>query len=317
MFVLVVADNCTDNTAEVALAAGAQVHKTVDNHGLCAGAINQGLRKVLPRLYNDDAILILDADTTLAPNFIREAEPLLDRNVGGVTGVVRGRPNGWFSLLQSMEYARAERSRLRSGRVDNLSGAGTLYRVDALKDILDARGEVFLSGEITQDFELTLALRSLDWSLVCCEAEAYTEMETTISGLWRQRMRWQLGGLGVLRRYGWHLRWWHVWWSQLLMHMSVLLFMLVAVLYGSLIFSSNLHFQPLWLLLFPFISLDQLVTTWKVHDWRARVLAISALPLAVYAVGQAAIYACALAKYAFGRRTVAWGASLVPQTSDR
>src|SRR5713226_1218267 len=45
---LVVCDNCTDNTAEIAASCGARVFVTAGNTGRKAGALNQALRQVLP-----------------------------------------------------------------------------------------------------------------------------------------------------------------------------------------------------------------------------------------------------------------------------
>ena len=46
--VWVIADNCTDATAEVARAHGAEVYTTVENHHRKAGGLNQLLARLLP-----------------------------------------------------------------------------------------------------------------------------------------------------------------------------------------------------------------------------------------------------------------------------
>jgi glycosyltransferase involved in cell wall biosynthesis len=48
--ITVVCDNCTDDTAAVAAAGGAQVMTTHSNTARKAGALNQALARVLPRL---------------------------------------------------------------------------------------------------------------------------------------------------------------------------------------------------------------------------------------------------------------------------
>jgi glycosyltransferase involved in cell wall biosynthesis len=46
--IIVVADNCTDATADVARAAGVEVLETVGNSQKKAGALNQALKRLLP-----------------------------------------------------------------------------------------------------------------------------------------------------------------------------------------------------------------------------------------------------------------------------
>ena len=66
--VTVVADNCTDDTAELARANGAQVFETVANRYRKAGALNQFLESQLPLLSDSDVVLVMDADTRLSPH---------------------------------------------------------------------------------------------------------------------------------------------------------------------------------------------------------------------------------------------------------
>ena len=52
--IIVAADNCTDDTKEIAIALGADVVETKDNVDRKAGALNQVLREILPTLTRDD-----------------------------------------------------------------------------------------------------------------------------------------------------------------------------------------------------------------------------------------------------------------------
>src|SRR4051794_920085 len=61
--VVVVADNCTDDTAAIARSLGADVVSTVGNTEKKAGALNQALAGLLPGATRADAILVMDADT--------------------------------------------------------------------------------------------------------------------------------------------------------------------------------------------------------------------------------------------------------------
>jgi poly-beta-1,6-N-acetyl-D-glucosamine synthase len=64
--VIVVADRCTDRTCEIAEAHRATVVETAGNLHQKAGAIDQVLDELLPRLSDNDAVLMMDADTSLS-----------------------------------------------------------------------------------------------------------------------------------------------------------------------------------------------------------------------------------------------------------
>jgi cellulose synthase/poly-beta-1,6-N-acetylglucosamine synthase-like glycosyltransferase len=115
--ILVLADNCTDGTAVIAREAGAHIYETVDNTHKKAGALNQALDLLLPELRADDSVLVMDADSMLAPGFVSEARRRLKDGVGGVGGVFTGRAGGGFvGMLQRNEYARYARATSRASR---------------------------------------------------------------------------------------------------------------------------------------------------------------------------------------------------------
>jgi poly-beta-1,6-N-acetyl-D-glucosamine synthase len=224
--ITVVCDNCTDDTAAVAAAAGARVITTAGNTGRKAGALNQALRQILPRLRGADMVLIMDADSEIDRNWIESAAARMEsaEQVGGLCGVFRGEDGkGMLGQLQRNEYARAARAVSRRSRIWVLSGCGTLLRVSALRKIAKNRGAVlpgvrgdyFDATSITEDFELTLGLLTLGYQCVASPAcVAVTEVMPNLRDVWRQRLRWQKGTIRDLRHYGINqVTWWH-WLNQ-------------------------------------------------------------------------------------------------------
>ncbi len=63
--IIVVCDNCTDETADLALLAGAEVMTTIGNTHKKAGALNQVLAQLLPYMPDTDQVLVMDADSSL------------------------------------------------------------------------------------------------------------------------------------------------------------------------------------------------------------------------------------------------------------
>lgn len=215
--ILVVADNCSDDTVAVARAAGVEVMETVDNTARKAGALNQALATCLPSL--DDAagntVVCMDADTTLAPGFVERALTEMNTrpDVAAVGAVCR--VNGNHSLIQRfqiLEYARNARTLARrKGRAHILSGTATMFRPEALADVAAARqdgrlppgSDVYSTASITEDHELTLALKHLGWDCTCpMECTVTTEIMPTWRKLWNQRLRWYRGAYEDILTYG-------------------------------------------------------------------------------------------------------------------
>lgn len=203
--IIVVSDNSTDDTVAVAQRLGAEVMCSVDNTDKKSGALNQAMARVLPTLADHDQVLVQDADSTLSPEFIEEALLALeDPQVGAVGGIFHGEPGGGLlGLLQRMEYTRYARDLDRTGRVWVLTGTATMLRVSVMRQLVAARGTVYESGALTEDMELTLAVRSLGHRLVSpASCVVTTEVMPSVPALFRQRLRWQRGALENLRTYG-------------------------------------------------------------------------------------------------------------------
>lgn len=210
--IIVISDNSTDRTAQVAQEAGAEVLHTRDNPHRKAGALNQAIASMSPAPY--ELILILDADTQIAPTFIQEGVDLLKASphVGAVGGVFIGQtPRGYLQWCQANEYDRYGLHIELTNRTSVLTGTAALIRRSALETVAQSRGTV-LPGErgdyydrhaITEDSELTLALKTLGFQLRSPRSmTCTTELMPTWGDLHRQRLRWYKGMLDNLRTYG-------------------------------------------------------------------------------------------------------------------
>jgi poly-beta-1,6-N-acetyl-D-glucosamine synthase len=174
---IVCADSCTDGTALAAQAAGADVFVTVGNEHGRAGALNQVLDLLLPLLHDDDAVLIVDVDSSLDPSFVAEARRRLTRGVGGVGGVFIDLAGGeLIGLIKNTHYTRFARELTRLGdETPVLTGRATLFSVASLWNVVMARSaellpgggdSVFNTNSLVPDGELTLALVHLGYKIV-------------------------------------------------------------------------------------------------------------------------------------------------------
>jgi poly-beta-1,6-N-acetyl-D-glucosamine synthase len=213
--IIVIANNCTDSTADVAAACGAEVMILEGNHHKKAGALNYALAYILPKLHDEDAVLVQDADSYLDPGFIAATARKLGEGFAAAGGNFRGRPGGGLcGILQRNEYARYARDTARKqGRVLCITGVGTLFRVSALRDVAagirDGRlpdaggGYVYSYATFTEDNWMTLALKHLGYQVISPkDATMTTEVMLTWRELAAQRLRWKRGAIEDLLSYG-------------------------------------------------------------------------------------------------------------------
>jgi cellulose synthase/poly-beta-1,6-N-acetylglucosamine synthase-like glycosyltransferase len=103
--IIVVADNCTDDTVKIALAHGVSVIETYKNKSMKAGALNGVLRELLPLMQETDAILVMDADTVISREFVSTAletlcQPRSMMDHGGVGGIFLADKQPWSVVHQ-------------------------------------------------------------------------------------------------------------------------------------------------------------------------------------------------------------------------
>lgn len=305
--VVVVADNCTDDTAELARSAGAEVFRTVDNYHRKAGALNQALPGVLDRIDPYGLVLVQDADSTLAPDFMEAALGwIADQNVGAVSGMFYGRPGGGLlGLFQRMEYVRYARDLRRSGRVWVLTGTATVFRADVLREIQGTKGRVYDPAALTEDMEITLAVKDLGYE---CRSPSrcavVTEVMPTVRDLWHQRLRWQRGALENLAAYGMHRLTLPYFGQQALLLTSILALWLFAAMTGLSIAEGTFGLSLLWSGVMVVFATERVVTVWPC-GWRARLLAVGLLPEIAYAMFLQVVFLAA-ARKALQRKPAEW-----------
>jgi biofilm PGA synthesis N-glycosyltransferase PgaC len=205
--VVVVVNNSTDRTAEIARRYPVTVVEMTYNKHKKSGAMNHGWQE---HGGTSDFVLTMDADTVLLPDTVEKmAKELIDNpKLGAVCArywAKEGR--GLVRRLQRLEYARYDDLReLRGWKVNVASGAAAMYRRVALQDVVELRGrpEPWDNESLIEDYALTLDLKARGWRVGAArEAHVYTEPPTTFRALWKQRLRWGRGGMDECLRRGW------------------------------------------------------------------------------------------------------------------
>jgi biofilm PGA synthesis N-glycosyltransferase PgaC len=316
--IVVVADNCTDGTVRIARDAGVDVHETVGNRDKKAGALNQALREILPGQGDNDLVMVMDADTTLDAGFLEVAVERMtdDRALMAVGGLFYGEEgSGLLGQFQRNEYARyAREMRRRRGRVFVLTGTASIFRPRALRCVAAERGrslpgvpgDVYDTLALTEDNELTLALKSLGALMISpAQCTVVTEVMPTWQALWAQRLRWQRGALENLGAYGVRPQTFRYWAQQLGIGYGVIALSTYLLLVVLMVVSlDEWVWFPFWLGIGLLFTFERVVTVWR-GGIRARLLAATLFPELVFALYLNVIYVKGIVDLTIGRQA-AW-----------
>ena len=312
--VVVVADNCTDATEEVARRHGAEVLKSVGNTDKKAGALNQALVQILPGLGENDVVMVMDADTVLQANFLLSAVKRFraDRALMAIGGIFYGEQgHGLLGVFQRNEYVRYGRELVRRrGMVFVLTGTASLFRPRALRAVADARGsripgrkgDVYDVASLTEDNELTIALKSLGALMVSpAECKVETELMPTWRALWNQRLRWQRGALENIGAYGLRASTFRYWAQQLGIGYGVFALVSYVVLFVIMVLAvEHWVWFPFWVILGVIFMVERLVTAWRA-GWSGRIVALLIFPELIYDLFIQAVFVKGIVDMSFAR----------------
>lgn len=215
--IIVAADNCSDDTLKLAKSVkGVTAFATVRNAHRKPGALNQAWVKYCQKA---DLVVCIDADTILEPTALGEWEAEFAENpkLGGCGSKATFLVNDTHTArervlvrLQRSEFAKWNDIALRRGRSTTvLAGTASAFRNAALKQVVKetAREGPWLVSTMVEDFELTYRIRHFGWETkISATVRAYTDAMTNLRSLWAQRMKWQMGTVEDLLRFGWNPR---------------------------------------------------------------------------------------------------------------
>ncbi len=319
--ILVVADNCTDRTVEIASRMGRRVTviETVGNRNRKVGALTMAWQQYVG--YGYDYMLGVDADTVLSSNSLADLERELETNprVGGVMArytfdadLGQTRFARLLVRLQRMEFAAWTLDMLhRKRNTYVLGGQATLFRVRALQEVVEneRRNSPWDPDAQVEDMELTWALNDLRWETkVSGTARAYAGPMLTVKSLWAQRRKWDEGmvrlllgtKIGAATVYPWRM--------QLKMALNAATRLLFVALLAT---SLAVHaFQWSWIWVIPPIlgALLNLKHARKVpgHTKLDLVLAVTLIGMELYLWFRLAIWVTSWATVVAGIRRDGW-----------
>ena len=201
--IFVIADNCTDNTAEVARKAGAIVYERFDNaHKTKGYALQWFLKQKIAENADYDAFFVFDADNIVDKNFIKNMNKKLCQGEEVVQGYrdIKNPTDNWITAGYALFYWTMHRmyhlARYNIGLSPLLNGTGFMVKFDVVKP------NGWETQTLTEDIEFSLKQiiqgRKLGWAT---DAIVYDEQPTSFKQSWSQRSRWTVGHMQCLKTY--------------------------------------------------------------------------------------------------------------------
>lgn len=201
--VIVIADNCTDRTAEIARAAGAEVFQRDENEMRGKGyALRWCLEKLLKSGREYDAFVIIDADSVASANFLTVMNYYLADGAECIqaSDMVVPQPGVWSPEMTRVafilhNYVRPL-GRKAIGCGAGLNGNGMCFSSGLLKE------NPWNSFSRAEDLEHFLQLSLEGIRVVFApEATVHAVMPSEAGNAGSQRKRWEMGRFPLIRKY--------------------------------------------------------------------------------------------------------------------
>lgn len=324
--VLVIADNCTDSTAQKARDMGAYVYERNNLELIGKGyALDDLFAELMSngKVDDYDAYLVLDADNLLTSNYISEMNKVFDNGYGILTSYRNSKNflQNWITagyglwFLREARYLNNPRAQLGTSCI--VSGTGFMFSREVVK-----KYDGWKFHLLTEDIEFSTRY-ALDGGKIGYAADAmlYDEQPTTFKKAWTQRTRWAKGFYQVVGKHGKGLfkgLFGNFSCYDMLMNitpamlisMGMVIVNLISVILGACTASSRLLEVGLWgfvgtvvyFYCFLFVvGLITMITEWKVVKGSAfkKVFYLFTFPLFMFTYFPIAIYA-------LFKKTIVW-----------
>lgn len=203
----IVADNCTDKTAEICRNLGANVYERFDETKKRKGwALEWFFEKLVQedKLKDYDNFLIFDADNLLSPTFVEEINKTFVVGNDIVIGYknVKNFGTNFISSAYGFHQYRSNFFSHRPRNLLNLSCNITGCGFGFSREIVEENNGWHYFG-LTEDAEMSMKELSKGKSIAYCEAaEFFDEQPYEFKVVFKQRLRWARGRLDGFFKYG-------------------------------------------------------------------------------------------------------------------
>jgi cellulose synthase/poly-beta-1,6-N-acetylglucosamine synthase-like glycosyltransferase len=201
--IFVIADNCTDRTAEIAATHGATVYERFNSEERGKGyALEWMFGKIYEMENRYDVVSVFDADNLVSSNFLTEMNKQLCKGHKVVQGYIDSKNpfDSWITCSYSISFWLSNRifqlSRYYLGLSCGLCGTGFCIDLEVLRKI--KWGATCLTEDLEFTMKLALNGMKVAWAH---EAVVYDEKPLTLKQSWQQRKRWMQGHADCASRF--------------------------------------------------------------------------------------------------------------------
>ncbi|MDO5411131.1 MAG: glycosyltransferase family 2 protein [Lachnospiraceae bacterium] len=204
----VIADNCTDHTAEVARQQGAVCYERFNNQDRTKGFALEFLFNRIEEDYGIDSFegyFVFDSDNLLNRNYISKMNDAFDSGEKIITSYrnTKNFDENWVASTYALHWLRSIRFRHRARSflhlATNIQGTGFLFANELVKDGWHytslTEDRAFTADAVAHGYEISYQ----------DEAVFYDEQPTSLRIALRQRTRWSKGHMLAFMESGWSL----------------------------------------------------------------------------------------------------------------
>lgn len=201
--VVVIADNCTDETASVAWHSGAMVLERTDKQKRGKGhALQWAVDQLQRSPVHYEGYVVIDADSIVSKKFLHVMNWYLEQGAGSIQSadLVAPNPGAWSSEVSRISLTLYNYVRPLGRKAINCSaglrGNGMCFSADTLKNV------PWQAHSLTEDLEYGLILLQHGIATVFApEAQVYATMPAKSKNAESQRTRWEGGRFPVIKKY--------------------------------------------------------------------------------------------------------------------
>ncbi|MBE7019036.1 MAG: glycosyltransferase [Ruminococcaceae bacterium] len=201
--IYVIADNCTDKTADIAREAGAiALERFNETHRGKGYALDWAFNEILSGEKEYDAICVFDADNIAHGEFLNEINKRLCQGYEAVQGYIETKNpyDTWVTASYAITFGLMNKiyqtARYNVGLPNQLNGTGFALKTEIIKEF------GWGANCLAEDMEFTMKLLQNHIMVGWAEkAIVYDEKPLTLSQSWKQRIRWTQGHADVASRF--------------------------------------------------------------------------------------------------------------------